>query len=214
MRRGAYKEEVALQPRPAREFASKLFVLQSEGLICFHFYTTLHIGGDYMEILFENSYSRKKELAKEIYCYYYFQRKWVVVCYVLIALTFLANILIAIFEKTFNWGALVFAPLYFLFRIYCYFYQVNAMVKRDNELYGKEISVETVVTNEYIQNTATTGAVNKVEYDKIRNAVQTKNLILLRSKANLIYIFRKDTFTKGDKDSFIRFLNDKGIKIK
>ena len=26
MRRGVYKEDVALQPRPAREFASKLFV--------------------------------------------------------------------------------------------------------------------------------------------------------------------------------------------
>ena len=26
MRRGAYNEDVALQPRPAREFASKLFV--------------------------------------------------------------------------------------------------------------------------------------------------------------------------------------------
>ena len=28
MRRGAYNEDVALQPRPAREFACKLFVLQ------------------------------------------------------------------------------------------------------------------------------------------------------------------------------------------
>ena len=78
----------------------------------------------------------------------------------------------------------------------------------------KEIFVETIVTNEYIQNTASTGAVNKLEYNKIRNSVQTKNLILLRSKANLIYIFRKDTFTKGDKESFIRFLNNKGVKIK
>ena len=78
----------------------------------------------------------------------------------------------------------------------------------------KEISVETIVTNEYIQNTASTGAVNKLEYDKIRNSVQTKNLILLRSKANLIYIFRKDTFTKGNKEDFISFLNGKGVKIK
>ena len=88
------------------------------------------------------------------------------------------------------------------------------MVKRDSEVHGKEISVETIVTNEYIQNTASTGAVNKLEYDKIRNSVQTKNLILLRSKANLIYIFRKDTFTKGNKEDFISFLNGKGVKIK
>ena len=167
-----------------------------------------------MEVLFENSYVRNKELAKEIYGFYYFQRKWLVVCYFLIALSFLANILFSIFERSYNWGILIFVPLFFLFQIYCYFHQVNTMVKRDNEVHGKEISVETIVTNECIQNTATTGAVNRLEYDKIRNAVQTKNLILLRSKANLIYIFRKDTFTKGTKDDFIAFLKSKGVKVK
>ena len=167
-----------------------------------------------MEILFENSYVRNKELAKEIYRYYYFQRKWLVVCYALLLLSFLSNIFISIFEKTYNWGIFIFVPLFLLFQLYCYFRQVNTMVKRDSEVHGKEISVETIVTNEYIQNTASTGAVNKLEYDKIRNSVQTKNLILLRSKANLIYIFRKDAFTKGDTESFIKFLNGKGIKIK
>ncbi|MBE6727073.1 MAG: hypothetical protein E7562_00320 [Ruminococcaceae bacterium] len=167
-----------------------------------------------MKILFKNSYVRNKDLAKEIYRYYYFQRKWLVVFYILIFISFIANILITIFEKTYNLSVLIFVPLYFLFRLYCYFRQVNTMVKRDDEIHGKEISVETIVTNEYIQNTATTGAVNKLEYDKISNAVQTKNLILLRSKANLIYIFRKDTFEKGTTDEFIAFLRTKGVKIK
>ena len=132
-----------------------------------------------METLFENSYVRNKELAKEIYRYYYFQRKWLIVCYVLLLLSFLVNILVSIFEKTYNWGVCILVPLFFLFQLYCYFRQVNTMVKRDSEVHGKEISVETIVTNEYIQNTASTGAVNKLEYDKIRNSVQTKNLILL-----------------------------------
>ena len=167
-----------------------------------------------METLFENSYVRNKELAKEIYRYYYFQRKWLVVCYALLLLSFLSNIFISIFEKTYNWGVFIFVPLFLFFQLYCYFRQVNTMVKRDSEVHGKEVSVETIVTNEYIQNTASTGAVNKLEYDKIRNSVQTKNLILLRSRANLIYIFRKDTFTKGNKEDFISFLNGKGVKIK
>ena len=167
-----------------------------------------------METLFENSYVRNKELAKEIYRYYYFQRKWLVVCYALLLLSFLGNILTSIFEKTYSWGVCIFVPLFFLFQLYCYFRQVNTMVRRDSEVHGKEISVETIVTNEYIQNTASTGAVNKLEYDKIRNSVQTKNLILLRSRANLIYIFRKDTFTKGNKEDFISILNGKGVKIK
>lgn len=167
-----------------------------------------------MEILFENSYVRNKELAKEVYRYYYFQRKWLVVCYALMAISFLVNLFIGIFEKTTNVAVLIVVPLYLVIPIFCYFNQVNAMVKRDKEVHGKEISVETIVTEDFIQNTASTGSVNKLDYINVRNAAQTKNLILLRSKANLIYIFRKDTFTKGSKDEFIAFLKGKGIKIK
>ena len=94
-----------------------------------------------METFFENSYVRNKELAKEIYRYYYFQRKGLIVCYVLLLLSFLGNILISIFEKTYNWGVFIFVPLFFLFQLYCYFRQVNTMVKRDSEVHGKEISV-------------------------------------------------------------------------
>lgn len=166
-----------------------------------------------MESLFENSYVRNKELAQEIYRYYYFQRKFLVACYIIISLSFFANVLMIIFENTVNWGILAFVPLFFFFQIYCYFRQVNTMVKRDIEVHGKEISVETIVTDDFIQNKASTGAVNKLELNRIKNAAQTKNLILLRSKANLIYIFRKDTFTKGSKDDFIAFLKTKGIKV-
>ena len=50
------------------------------------------------------------------------------------------------------------------------------MVKRDNEVHGKEISVETIVTNEYIQNTALSGTISKIEYNRIRSAVETNFL--------------------------------------
>ena len=55
-----------------------------------------------------------------------------------------------------------------------------------------------------------TPLISQKEYRKS----QTKNLILLKSRANLIYILRKDTFTKGTKDDFIAFLRSKGIKVK
>ncbi len=167
-----------------------------------------------MEILFENSYVRNKELAKEIYRYYHFQRKPLVVCHIIIFLSLVANLLAVIFDEKHNLGIIVFSLFYFSARLFSYYNQVNAMVKRDNEMYGKEITVETIVTDEFIQNTASTGSVNKIEYDKIRSAAQTKNLILLRSQANLIYIFRKDTFTKANAEMFIAFLMTKGIKVK
>lgn len=167
-----------------------------------------------MEILFENCYVRNRALAKEIYRYYYFRRKVVVACNALLLLSFLINLLILIFEHTCNWGIFIFVPLFLVFQIYCYYRQVNLMVKRDDEVHGKEVSVKTIVTNDYIQSTASTGAVIDLKYDKIKNSVQTKNLILLRTRTNLFYIFRKDTFTKGSKDDFIAFLTGKGIKVK
>ena len=167
-----------------------------------------------MEILFKNSYTRNKELAKEIYRFYYFQRKWLVVIYILFALSFLSNIVLAAVGESYNIGVLIFVPLFVVLQFYCYFYQVNTMLKRDDEVHGKEIEVKTIVTDNFIQNTASTGSVNQIEYDKIRNAIQTKNMILLRSKANLIYIFRKDTFEIKTKEEFISFLKAKGIKVK
>lgn len=165
-----------------------------------------------MEILFENSYVRNKELAKEIYFYSYFQRKLIVVFYILLAVSFSTNIYLIIFKQIYNWSVLILVPSFLLFQIYGYFRQVNLAVKRDNEVSRKEIVVETIVTNEYIQNTDSTGAVNRLEYNNIKSVVQTKNLILLYSKANLIYVFRKDTFTKGTKDEFITYLRNMGIK--
>jgi hypothetical protein len=166
-----------------------------------------------MEILFANSYVRNKELAREIYRHYYFHRKLYIVLDILVMLSFLANLIITILQGAIYWTGIILPLLFFLLQFYGYFSQVNLMVKRDAEVCGNEISVETVVTDAFIQNTASTGAVNRLEFDKIRSAAQTKNLILLRSKANLIYIFRKDTFTIGTKEEFIAFLKEKGIKV-
>ena len=167
-----------------------------------------------MDTLFENSFVRDKQLAKEIYGYYYFQRKWRIVCYVVIILSFLGNVWFAINGNTLSWSVVVFVPLFILLQIYGYFRNVSTMVKRDMEVHGKAITVETVVTDAYIQQTASTGAVNKLEYDSVKKVTRTRNLIMLHSKARLIYIFRKDTFQKGTADEFITFLKGKGIKIK
>lgn len=94
-----------------------------------------------MEILFENSYIRNIELAKEVFRFYYFQREGMVICYALLLLSFVVNLFTLIFEKTYYWSIFVIAPLYFLFNYIVYIHQVRVMVKRDCEVYGKEISV-------------------------------------------------------------------------
>lgn len=166
-----------------------------------------------MEILFENYYVRNRFLIKEIYTYSYFKNPILLILNLFIVLFTLIILYLCILKSTFSF-ALLIAPIYFLFVFIKYKSYVNNTIKRDNEVNGgKNIEVNTIVTDEYIQNTASTGSVYKVPYDNIRNCKQTKNLILLYSKANLIYIFRKDTFSKGSANEFIEFLKNKGINV-
>ena len=167
-----------------------------------------------MDVLFENGYVRNKQLAKEIYRYFYFRGVGNILSYSFLLLAFLANVLSRMFEGSYSLFILVFVPLLFSLRFCSYCRKVKMMEKRDREIQGTEIMVKIVVTSEYIQNTTSIGSVTNLEIGKIRKAVQTKNLILLITEAKLLYIFPRDKFTKGNAEDFIKFLKDKGIKVK
>ena len=40
-----------------------------------------------------------------------------------------------------------------------------------------------------------------------------ESYVVVITKARLMFIFRKDSFTEGDADGFIAFLKEKGIKV-
>lgn len=167
-----------------------------------------------MDILFENSFIRTKELLKEIYRYFYFKRPINIIFEVILGLLFLGSIIFKIIYPYYNNVALIAAPIFIFWQFYFYFKSVNTMVKRDNEINGgNPIRIDTVVTDEFIQTTSSMGTVSKTPYSNMRYAVQTKNCIILRSKANLLYVFGKDTFSKGTPDEFLSFLRQKGFKI-
>ncbi len=174
----------------------------------------LYNGGDYMNILFENSYIRNKDLAKELYGYIFFRRNYLFVAYIVLLVSFIINLILLITTGSANWFVFVFVPFFLLLRLFTYFQSIKLMVKRDSELSGGPVEVKTIVTEEFIQHTNSTGGVNKLEYDKIKKCNQTKNLILLQSDAKLIYVFRKDAFSIGSCDAFVEFLRSKGIKVK
>jgi energy-coupling factor transporter transmembrane protein EcfT len=166
-----------------------------------------------MNILFENNHTRTKELAKEIYRHYFFKRPLYVVVDIIFGLAFIANMVSLALGRYYINSVLFIVPLFIAFQFYLCFISVKAMVKRDNEVNSdKPIHMDTIVTDEFIRNMASTGSVYEIPYSKIKKAMQTKNLVLLWSKANLIYIFHKDTFTKGSAVEFVAFLRDKGFK--
>ncbi len=167
-----------------------------------------------MEILFENTFVRTKEIIKETYSYLFFKRPVVLIAYALMALIFLFCLWEGVIYGWYNTFVLVFVPVYFALRIWSYHRNVNTMAKRDLEQFGSEITVTNTVTEQYLQCKSLNGFDIKLEYDHIKKAHMTKNLIILHSKANLLYIFHKAFFTVGTADEFVEFLKGKEIKIK
>jgi hypothetical protein len=167
-----------------------------------------------MDVLFENTYVRDKALAKEFYGYYYLKRKLQVFLQIMLCICFLANLILAILDLPYSVLVLITVPAWFLIHFVSYFSGVNAMVKRDREICGDDLKVTVIVTEDGLQIAGSVGGEIKIGFDKVKDVIQTKNLILVRSKARLVYILRKDSFSIGTKEALQSFLKDKGITIK
>ncbi len=160
-----------------------------------------------METLFESRYVRNRQWAKEAYSYIMFKQKPLVVCYILLAPTLVANVLLQ------NWGVSAFILGFCAVVVLNYFRVVKMITASDAELHDGEITVETVVTETYIQNTNAIGTVHKIEFHNIKKAAQTKNFIILQTKARMVLTIGKNTFTKGTLEEFLTFLKSKGFKV-
>jgi len=166
-----------------------------------------------METLFENKYTRTREIITEIYRYYYFKRRFFIFVDALIILCTLYSAVLSVLVGKFLWDNMIYLPIAFFIQFFVYFMQVNALVNRDKETHGGEPCVEMLVNDDIIAHRLGDTMSSQIDFSKIRSCITTKNLICLRTKAGLLYIFEKNSFTKGDAESFLCFLKDKGIKI-
>ncbi len=168
-----------------------------------------------MEALFENRYTKSPEMYKELYQYYYFKRPLIMACNVCYALFILWTVFCIIAGLPYSPISIILPLVMYAFEAFRYFSALSIAKKRDAEIGISENMVTTISAGEnHMRYSATNGAAADVEYSVFKNAVCTKNLILLRSKARLVYIIPKGTFTKGDPNAFLAFLSDKGIKVR
>lgn len=168
-------------------------------------------------MLFENSFVRDKNTAKEIYGYFFYKRPIMILLYGVIGiytvLTLLTSILFPEIAADFV-IVLMLVALYIILLVLPYRMNVNTMVKRDAEMAGgREFLCEVSVSDSEIIHTAI-GNTQSVGFENISYAFITKNYVALVTKAKFTYIFKKDSFTLGDCDGFVAFLKEKGIKIK
>lgn len=164
-----------------------------------------------MDTLFENQYIRDRAVMKELYIHWFFKRPLLIVLYSFLLISF------ALFLVDYIWTGtdsvvLYLVPFVFLMQFIGYYNTVNVSVKRDEELYhGMPVQARYTVTEETVTSRNAGTEPNELPLSKIQNAFVTKNLICLVSEGKMVYIFRRDSFTKGSAEEFIGFLKRKAL---
>lgn len=172
-----------------------------------------------MEILFENKYTHDEEMMKENYRYFYFCRPFAIILNVFFILYFILGVLFFILDisglivtTSTYWLLIAIPPIWYGLLLFRYRTTVKTVILRELEVHGKPIEFTVYVTDEVIKQKESTGAEIQLNYIDIKKVIQTKKYIYLRSKTNLLYPFKKDSFSIGNEKEFITFLKNKGIK--
>lgn len=167
-----------------------------------------------MEILFQNSYIKNREWAKDVFGYISFRRPAAIVVDVGFFLCIGLGFFYLNVYKIIDVYLFLFPILWIFLQVFLYIKNVNVTLKHNLEMHGKPIEVTFNVTDEHITMLQSTGSEIHLNYANIKKAFQTKKYIYLQTKSNLLYPFKKDSFSVGSVEAFLRFLKDKNIKMK
>ena len=170
-----------------------------------------------MENRFENKYVRNESTAKEIYKYWFFKRPLSIAIYVILgyySLSCILGLAVDFQAAKDTLPILAMIAFYVAVMIISYRAQVKMMINRDREMaHGEELVYEIGVNDTEITLCAREGR-SSILIGNLKYAFVTKNYIAVITKAKLMIILKKDSFTVGDCDGFITFLCEKGIKIR
>ncbi len=167
-----------------------------------------------METLFENSYIKNREWAKDVFGYINFRRPLIIVFDIFFFLYIVLGIIDIIVDKNINVYLFILPIVWIFLQVFIYIKNVNVTLKRDLEMHGKPVEVTVIVTDENITTVQSTGSKIHLNYADVKKAFQTKKYIYLQTKTNLLCSVKKEGFSIGNEVEFLMFLRNKGIKIK
>lgn len=165
-----------------------------------------------METLFENRYTRDRSVFEEFFGYSYFKTPYAIVCYAVLAICLVLSLTFFTANPYYVAIVALWDIVFFGTRVFFYNSQVNAALKQDREMHGPNVDVEIVVTEEGIRTGFPDSNSAMLEFKNVSKVIKTKNLILVRSKAGIVHLFPKDSFTKGTAEEFLEYLKSRGIK--
>lgn len=166
-----------------------------------------------MEPLFINRHIRDEAVYKEVYRSHFFSPLMITLLS-LAALAYIASLVLAIMGQDILYENLIVMPVALGVIFLSYRLRLSTALKRDKEQFGQAPLTVYEVSERGIRIGVNDHFSQEVPFSEIRRATETKHLILLTSRARLLYIFHKDGFIKGSVPEFNRFLWEKHIRIK
>lgn len=177
-----------------------------------------------METNFENKYTQVSESSKQLYLYWYYKQPLFLVIHILAGVNFLSGIAGIIINLINLEGTLfinsienilpsmLFILIFEGILLFSYFANIKTMEKRNTELSRSEIECTVTVNADGITNYALESSQN-VPLSSIKRAFTTKDYIFVVTRAKLVFILKKDSFTIGDTSGLLNFLRMKGVKV-
>lgn len=161
-----------------------------------------------MEPLFENKYVMTKSVLREF--------QWRLGHYLLIAVfmgvALVCAILTCIFGSKSTGTMLLFEiAVISVLLAAMFFFIVHTTFKRMTEQAGGQslTSVYRFAEENFTIETIPAQSSATIDYSTVKKVVVTKNLIVLKTRARLGYILRRDSFTVGTEEAFMAFINSK-----
>lgn len=161
-----------------------------------------------MEPLFENKYTMTKAVLRE---FYWKAGHYLIIC-ILSCIAILCGALIAAFDdQPGRFFLLIWVLVFTALMVLLFFIMVNLTYKRmaeqapckpfqayysfyDDKIIGGFVDSETRTS---------------LDYSTVKKTIVSKNLIILKTRANVGYILRRDSFTLGTEEAFMAFINGK-----
>lgn len=167
-----------------------------------------------MEPLFECRYTRTESVMREYLRTTLLLAPFAIALYVLTGYYLIEGIKVWIYTGQFYPLYLVMVAVLPGFIYYSYRRNLKLMVSRELEQnHGQPFTLHCAVAQDTLTISGPFGS-QENGFDVIQKVKTSKNLILLYTKSRLVWIFPKDSFTRGSAGEFLTFLKNKGLKVR
>ena len=168
------------------------------------------------DALFELEYVRRIEDIKAAYRRVFFLMTSSVILHTMMVVMLLSYAWLGI--RTHDRLYLILAGVMLLcmvLRVWQYWWSMRLLDRRERETFnGKAITIRAEVFDDFIRTTQTEGgASTETPVSSLKQAFRMKTLIVIRTKANLLFVFPVSSFKQGTPDGLLRFLAERGVKI-